>query len=448
MKTMKIMKTVKLKKANPIKILSVIILCSLIFSAGFFGVIDFITPGRIMTFNIDDLNRNGIIVYSDGDYSMLDFFPLLFNRNRDGAQAVFSDASLQMLQATASPEITAGNNFFTRSYFTAKLFGVIPIRTVEVTVFPETSLIPGGMPFGVKFFTEGVIVVGVSDIETEKGSVNPAKAAGIKTSDIITEINGSVVNSVEEAARIIEASGGAAIELKIQRDSKTLDLKLRPVYSVSEEKYKSGIWLRDSTAGIGTVTFVSPANFAFGGLGHGICDIDTGNLMPLKRGTVVSASIENVIKGRSDMPGELKGRFRDNIGTLLANTHNGIFGILSNSPVSIEDVTPVPIGLRQDVREGKAVIYSTVDERGQREFEIEIIKIYKNSSDSKNFLIRITDPELLEITGGIVQGMSGSPIIQNGKLIGAVTHVLVSDPAKGYGIFIDNMLTAMPETLR
>ena len=435
----------RIKRLHLTKIFSVIILCSLILSAGVFGVMDFITPARITAFNIDDLNRNGIIVYSSGDYSIFDFFPLsLFHRNR-AAQTVFNAVPDTNCTGNLS---AAGNNFFSRSYFTAKLFGIIPIRSVEVNIFPETALIPGGMPFGVKFFTEGVIVVGTSDIQTEKGSANPAKTAGVRTSDIITEINGAVVNSVEEAARIIEASGGDAINLKVQRDYKTLELTLKPVYSVSEEKYKSGIWLRDSTAGIGTVTFISPANYAFGGLGHGICDVDTGNLMPLKRGTIVEASIENVVKGKSELPGELKGRFRDSIGTLLANTHNGIFGILNKVQADPESVTPVPIGLRQDVKEGKAVIYSTVDERGTREFEIEIVKIYKNSSDSKNFLIRITDDELLEITGGIVQGMSGSPIIQDGKLIGAVTHVLVSDPAKGYGIFIDNMLTAMPVILQ
>jgi len=170
--------------------------------------------------------------------------------------------------------------------------------------------------------------------------------------------------------------------------------------------------------------------------------------MPLKKGTIVDADISSVIRGQSEAPGELKGRFRDNMGTLLANTHSGIFGILNDAPIEPESVEPVPIGLRGDVREGEAKIFSTVDGNGRREFDIEIVKIYKNSSDSKNFLIRITDPELLEITGGIVQGMSGSPIIQDGRLIGAVTHVLVNDPAKGYGIFIDNMLTAMPEILK
>ena len=406
------------KKVNFVRCFCGIILCVLIISAGFLGVIDFITPKSIMTFNIDDLSGSNLIVFGTADDTAID------------------------------NSVNSNDSFYSQSYFTAKLFGVIPIRSVSVTVFPETSLIPGGMPFGVKFFTEGVIVVGVSDIETKEGSINPAKIAGVKTSDIITEINGTIIDTVEQAAQLIEASEGNPINLKIVREEKTIEVKLTPVFSVSEEKYKSGIWLRDSTAGIGTVTFISPINNAFGGLGHGICDIDTGNLMPLKRGTIVDASIESVVRGRNEVPGELKGRFRDNIGTLFANTYNGIFGILSNSSVDIENMTPLPLGSRSEVREGNAAIYSTVDEQGPREFEIEIVKVYKNVSDSKNFLIRIVDEELLEITGGIVQGMSGSPIIQDGKLIGAVTHVLVSDPAKGYGIFIDNMLMSMPEILR
>ena len=474
---------------NPAKIFSVFILILLMLTAGFFGVIDFITPTHVTAFNINDLNKNGIIIYSDSEYNIFDdLFPFvsnyLNNQNNQNIYNIYNDNNnLKKAKTAFNPDIfsyaenipSGGsgslinpankdkidntdktdniNNAYENSIYTAKLFGFIPIKKVQVSLFPETSLIPGGMPFGVKFFTEGVIVVGLSDIETEKGTLNPAKTAGIKTSDIITQINEITVNSVEEAAKIIEASKGDAINLKIIRDGKTYELKLKPVYSVSDEKYKSGIWLRDSTAGIGTVTFINPANYAFGGLGHGICDVDTGNLMPLKKGTIVNSDIENVVKGKADLPGELKGKFRDNMGTLLANTQNGIFGILNNmsninSMPSPENSTPVPIGLRADIKEGRAVIYSTVDESGTQEFEIEILKIYRNSADSKNFMIRVTDEKLINITGGIVQGMSGSPIIQNGKIIGAVTHVLVSDPTKGYGIFIDNMLASMPEILK
>jgi len=409
--------------------LSVFILIALVLSAAVFGAADFITPEKLTVFNINELNKNNFIIYSKSDGGIFDYLPAM--------------KPLEFLNPP--PE---NNNISGGDIYTANLFGFIPIKKVQINIFPQTNLIPGGMPFGVKFFTDGVVVVGLSDIETEKGAINPAKNAGIKTSDIITAINGVSVNSVEETAKIIEASKGEILILTVSRDGKNIEIKLKPAYSVSESKYKSGIWLRDSTAGIGTVTFINPANCAFGGLGHGICDVDTGNLMPLKKGTIVNAAIDSAVKGKPDLPGELKGKFKENTGTLLANTQNGIFGIYNIMPVSPETATPLPIGLRSDIKEDKATIYSTVDDKGPREFDIEIIKIYKNSNDSKNFLVKITDPSLLEITGGIVQGMSGSPIIQNGKLVGAVTHVLVSDPTKGYGIFIENMFASMPELLK
>jgi stage IV sporulation protein B len=421
-------------RANPGagRFLSVFMLSALIVLAAIFGLADFVTPEKITVFNLNELNEinSGSFIAFSQPSQPSRFMQTLQNFNQN---------------FNHSADLTEENG---EDIFTANLFGIIPIKRVQINVFPQTSLIPGGMPFGVKFFTDGVIVVGVSDIETDKGSVNPAKNAGIKTSDIITAINGVAITSVAEAANIIESSKGANLTLSVVRDGRNLELRLRPAYSVTEGKYKSGIWLRDSTAGIGTVTFIIPSNYAFGGLGHGICDVDTGNLMPLKKGTIVNASIESAVKGKADFPGELKGKFKENMGTLLANTHSGIFGIFSNMPVSPENAPAMPVGLRSDIKEGPAVIYSTVDERGSREFEIEILKIYRNSSDTKNFLIKITDPELLEITGGIVQGMSGSPIIQDGKIVGAVTHVLVSDPTRGYGIFMENMFSSMPEVLK
>jgi len=439
---------------NTGKIISVFILSAFIFFAAVFGYADFITPETLTVFNENEINKNKFIVYSKSDGGIFNFLQSFhsfdentkpvgwFGINKPNKKENLADIDTAIDEIPSIDDISGGD------IYTANLFGIIPIKKVQVNIFPQTALIPGGMPFGVKFFTEGVIVVGLSDIETEKGTANPAKSAGLKTSDIITEINGIAINSVEEAAKLIESSKGDTLYLNILRDGKNLELKLKPLYSISESKFKSGIWLRDSTAGIGTVTFITPNNYAFGGLGHGICDVDTGNLMPLKKGTIVNAIIDNSVKGKPDLPGELKGKFKENMGTLLANTQNGIFGILNTMPITPEEATPLPVGLRSELKEGKASMYSTVDENGVREFEIEIIKIYKNTNDSKNFLIKITDAELLEITGGIVQGMSGSPIIQNGKIIGAVTHVLVSDPSKGYGIFMENMFSSMPEVLK
>lgn len=426
----------------------IFVLCVLISTAVFLGVVDFITPQTLTTFNVENLN-GGIITYTKSDeVTTFDAIWNLFansnaNTEKTKTSSAFSNTSQQLSLNSEYSE-----NSKSDSEYIAKLFGIFPIKQVDITVFAETHLIPGGIPFGVRFYTEGVIVVGTSEIETEKGSANPAKSAGIKTSDIIVSVNGATISTADDVARLVESSQGKSISISLVRDGKSQTVTLKPVLSNVEKKYKSGIWLRDSAAGIGTVTFINPTNNSFGGLGHGICDIDTGNLMPLRRGTVVNTDIDAVIKGKSELPGELKGKFKENAGTLFANTTNGVFGILTNTAVSPETFTPIPIGLRSDIKEGKATIFSTVDDKGVKEFDIEIIKIYKNSNDSKNFLVKITDPELLEITGGIVQGMSGSPVIQDGKIIGAITHVLVSDPSKGYGIFIDNMLNSMPEVLK
>ena len=426
----------------------IFVLAALISTAMFLGAVDFVTPKTLTTFNVENLNGR-IITYAKSDElsSFDSVWNLFANANKlSKTSSAFNNISRQTAYLGGDGEINKNNK--SESEYTAKLFGIFPIKRVDITVFSETHLIPGGLPFGVRFYTEGVIVVGTSEIETEKGTANPGKNAGVKTSDIIVAVNGAPVSTSDEVARLIEASKGETISISIVRDGKSLNMNLKPALSNTEKKYKSGIWLRDSAAGIGTITFINPENNSFGGLGHGICDIDTGSLMPLRRGSVVNTDIDAVIKGKSEVPGELKGKFKDNAGTLFANTKNGVFGILTENLASDENFTPLPIGLRSDIKEGKASIFSTVDDTGIKKFDIEIIKIYKNSSDSKNFLVKITDPELLEITGGIVQGMSGSPIIQDGKIIGAITHVLVSDPSKGYGIFIDNMLDSMPEVLK
>jgi stage IV sporulation protein B len=207
------------------------------------------------------------------------------------------------------------------------------------------------------------------------------------------------------------------------------------------------MWIRDSTAGIGTVTFINPDNNMFAGLGHGICDVDTAELMPMLKGQIIDVTISAVNKGKPGYPGELQGYFNpEKIGSLIGNTDTGVYGIYSKIPDNIP-TEPLPIGLRQEVEEGRAYIYCTTDSNEVEKYEIEIIKINQNSSDLKNFIIKITDPKLLEATGGIVQGMSGSPVVQNDKIIGAVTHVLINDPTKGYGIFIESMLKNMVDIL-
>ena len=305
------------------------------------------------------------------------------------------------------------------------------------------SLYVGGMPFGVKFLTDGVIVVGFHPIQGTRATESPAHAAGIREGDVILKVNGASVMSADDLARTVEESGGKPLELLYSRNGSSHRVKITPIYSPSEERYSTGIYVRDSGAGIGTVTFIDPKTFAFAGLGHGICDGETGELIPMQRGSVVDVTIHGVVKGLSGAPGEVRGTFRSGkIGSLLGNTHCGVYGVLTALPETCPCKTPLPVGSRNEITAGKATIYCTLEGNTPQRYEVEICEIQRASTSNKCFTVKVTDPALLAKSGGIVQGMSGSPIIQNGKLVGAVTHVLINDPTTGYGIFIENMLSA------
>ena len=322
----------------------------------------------------------------------------------------------------------------------AKLFGVLPIKEVQVTVVDDKKLAAGGNVFGVKFFTKGVMIIKQTEIETSKGSVNPSKQAGLNVSDVILKIDGKQVNTVEEVSQIVERSYGRELEIIYLRDGKEEKCVLAPVLSLTDKKYKTGLWVRDSTAGIGTVTYYNPVSKSFAGLGHGICDIDTGMLMPLLRGSVVDVEITDVIKGKKGIPGEIKGSFDNKKqGVLTENTDCGIYGVMDDVQ-GMENQQLYDVALKDEVKKGEAIILSQIDMEGVKQYSVEIEKIVDTEDEYKNFVIHVTDERLLEKTGGIVQGMSGSPIVQNGKLVGAVTHVFVNDPTRGYGIFIENML--------
>lgn len=322
---------------------------------------------------------------------------------------------------------------------TLKLFGVIPVKDVELLEVETPVLIPGGNPFGIKLLMEGVMVVGMGEIECSDGRICPATEAGIKQGDVITSIDGKKVSSNNELQEIISESDGNSVNVQINRDGRDITFELQPVFSEYSRTYQVGMWVRDSTAGIGTMTFHEPSSGSFGGLGHPICDIDTGGVIPISSGEIVNVQINNVKKGYEGIPGELQGSFisGDAIGILSKNNEYGVFG---NLFIQSDTSKAMPMGLKQDVEVGEATILTTVEGTIPKEYNISIEKIdYRNNDTAKNMIIRITDEELLDKTGGIVQGMSGSPIIQNGKLIGAVTHVFVNDPAKGYGVFTENM---------
>ena len=303
------------------------------------------------------------------------------------------------------------------------------------------TVIPGGMPFGVKFYTEGVTVVGFCDVETQDGKVNPAQKAGIKPKDMILKVNGEPLTGASALTELIENSGGNPLTLLCRRGKSEFEIKLTPAYCPSEARYKTGIWVRDSGAGIGTVTFIIPETGAFAGLGHGICDSDTGELVPMKRGSVMDVTVSSVVKGEAGAPGELKGYFNaGKTGALLGNSACGVWGVFTQTPKSAAE--PMPVALRDEIKEGDAYILCTLDSNKIEKYDIKISNINRDAKGSKCFTVTVTDPDLLAASGGIVQGMSGSPIIQNGKLVGAVTHVLINDPTTGYGIFIENMLNA------
>lgn len=341
----------------------------------------------------------------------------------------------------AAPAIAAGKHVQSLKA-TAKLFGVLPLKAVSIDYYDEFSLYVGGFPFGVKFFTDGIIVVDLTDVNTENGSSNPAYEAGIRTNDVIIKCNGTVLSGAEELTKMIENSGGNPLMLTYKRDGAEFNASLTPVISKEDGLYKTGMWIKDSGAGIGTVTYISPADNSFGGLGHGICDPNSGELMPMQRGSLMDVTLNGVKKGLVGEPGEIKGYFDgEKLGAVLTNTDCGVFGVYAEKPK--EATRLLPIGLKSEIENGKASVICTLDEGGPKEYEIELSSINRAAPENSNkcFTVKITDPDLIEITGGIVQGMSGSPIIQNGRLIGAITHVMINDPTTGYGIFIENMLS-------
>lgn len=356
---------------------------------------------------------------------------------------VFNDESVSATIDVPFVTVTQEHN----TEHDVKIFGTIPLKSINVSTIERIKLYPGGMPFGVKFYTDGVLIVGITEIDTNNGIINLAYDSGLRVKDIIIKVNGTNVSTVEEVTKYIETSEGNELEFTVRRNNEEINIRLQPIYSEIDSGYKAGIWIRDSTAGIGTITFINPANNTFAGLGHAICDIDTGEIMPMLKGQVFDVSISGINKGRPGYPGELKGYFNsEKVGALIGNTDAGVYGtLLKIPPVPVNE--PLPIALKKDVREGEAYIYCTTDSNKIEKYTVQIIKINQNTADLKNFIIKITDPALIEATGGIVQGMSGSPVIQDGKLVGAVTHVLINDPTKGYGIFIETMLSKMPEIL-
>ena len=318
----------------------------------------------------------------------------------------------------------------------------LPLKQISKTSVDDLKVYPGGIPFGIKFITDGVLIIGFCDVKTDKETVNPATSAGLRLRDTIISVNGEKINDASELTKIVESSNGKPISVEFLRDGEKGCVSLTPAFSAAEGKFKTGMYVRDNGAGIGTVTFIMPNTLYFGGLGHGICDCETGNLIPIQRGSVVNVTINGVVKGLVGSPGEIKGYFTSGkIGSLLTNTECGVYGAFASLPQNAK-TEAIPIGKANELKEGEAYIYCTLSDNTIGKYSVRIENIRHGEKGNKCFNVKITDPVLLEKTGGIVQGMSGSPIIQDGKLVGAVTHVLINDPTTGYGIFIENMMGA------
>ncbi len=316
----------------------------------------------------------------------------------------------------------------------------IPLKRVEVQIDPEKRLIPGGQALGVAMRTEGVLIVGVSDVAQ---GVSPAKSGGLAAGDLLLRVNGQEILTSESLTAALSASDGP-VDVEYLRRGERRRTSVTPWRDEATGAVRLGAWVRDSTAGVGTLSFYDPDSGAYAALGHAITDGDTGEVLTVREGQVLKASIVAVQKGQKGAPGELKGSFlreKQVLGDIRRNSILGLYGLMDKAPQNALYPGGLPIGLRSGVHEGAATILSSVDGAGVKEYQVEITRVNPQSAPApKSMVIRVVDEELLAKTGGIVQGMSGSPIIQDGRIIGAVTHVFVSDPTQGYGLYIDWML--------
>ena len=335
--------------------------------------------------------------------------------------------------------LTAGSSG--EAEVTFSLLGILPLRRMKVSVQPEKRLVPGGQSVGVAMNTRGVMVVGSSDLGT---TPSPARLAGIKSGDVIERVDGVAVTGASMLSEAL-ASGESAC-LTVVRRGERIECEITPALDARDGRYRLGAWVRDSTAGVGTLTWYDPDTGRFGALGHAITDVDTGASLPVGEGAVYANRVISVTPSRQGVPGELTGDFfleQRDLGTVTLNSDYGIFGEFDAPPESAFYPEGLPVAAREQLHTGRATLLATVEGMGVGEYECEITKVSdRGGGGARSMVVKITDPALLERTGGIVQGMSGSPLIQDGRLIGALTHVMVDDPTMGYGLCIQTMLEA------
>ena len=328
-----------------------------------------------------------------------------------------------------------------------KLFNTFNVKDIDVSVIKRTKVIPVGQVAGLKLYTTGVLVVGMSEIKgIDNKKYKPYENTGIQEGDTIVQIENDEITGTKELIQKVNSSKGKELNLKYVRDGKILECAISPV-KTSASEFKLGLWVRDSAAGIGTMTYYEPETKNFAALGHGITDVDTGKLINISNGQFITTKVLSIIKGEDGAPGKIQGSISEqsNIGTIKKNSIFGIYGVAEDvQKIKIDPNKKMNVATRNEIELGEATILCSLDDEKTKEYKIQIEKIYLNNNyDNKSMLIKVTDKELIEKTGGIIQGMSGSPVIQNGKFIGAITNVLVNDPTKGYVVFGDLMIKEM-----
>ncbi len=375
-------------------------------------------------------------IYVHGDSEEINLpLPVIFTDTEQTARAAAGNISSYRGGSSSDVDVTQQN--FT---YQCKLFGFIPVKEVNAQVTEQVSVIVGGTPVGIYVQTDGVLVIGTGKITGRSGEVESPAENLVKSGDYIQQVNGETVETKEQLIEAVSNCGGEKVILKILREGSLIEVAVNPVES-DQGAYKIGLWVRDDLAGIGTLTYVTE-NQKYGALGHGVSDADTGVMLSLKDGVLYESDIIGVVKGESGTPGELTGVINytedGRLGDIEKNTQAGIYGSMEAVPEDLK--MALPVGFKQEISQGEAEIITSVDNQ-MNTYAIRISEIdYHEDEEYKEIMFEVTDEKLLEKTGGIVQGMSGSPIIQNGKIVGAVTHVFIQNSKKGYGIFIEDML--------